>query len=178
MWGRNEMLRNPEAKRMYLLWAWDKMKSFVSTEVMLRVSDHQSMLWIFEWTGASYILLVFLVQRKSAKCSSPLDVWSWCSPVVVEQTGTALGPSSQKVTEQSIDFKVFISTNPSQWNYLLVCYLSFYLFKIQASKESSSLSPTLIIHNFSDRIESKAEKAIAWKFVTCLPWIYVRWGNP
>lgn len=164
MWGRNEMLRNLEAKRMYLFWAGDEMKSFGSTEVMLHVSDHQSMLWIFEWTGASYILLVFLVQRKPAKCSSPLDVWSWHGPVVVEQICLilALGPSSQKVTEQSIDFKLLISTNPSQWDYLLVCYLSFYLLKIQASKESSSLSPTLITHNFSERIESKAEKAIVW----------------
>lgn len=73
------------------------------------------------------------------------------------------GTFSPHITKQITDFKAFISTNPSfpqtlangTTNSVLLIFLSL---KIQASKESNSFS-----HNFSERSESKAEKAIARK---------------
>lgn len=144
---------------MYLFWVGDKRKSFGSAEVMLCVSDHQSMLWIFEWTHASHIFLVFLIQIKSAKCSTPLDVWSCRGSVLVEQVCLilVLGPSPLISQSRSLTSKPSFPQTLANGttNSVLLIFLSL---KIQASKESNSFS-----HNFSERSESKAEKAIAWK---------------
>lgn len=205
--GRNDMLRNHvvdilistwyidissclqlrtdtfslEAKRMYLFWAGDKMKSFGSSQVMLCVSDHQSMLWIFEWTCAPHIFLVFLAQRKSAKCSSPLDVWSCHGPALLEQVCLilALGPSSLISQSRALTSKPSLPQTLANGT---TCYLCFSLLKMQASKESNSLSPTLITHiilvkEVNLKLKKQLLENLEVLWINCLPWICVRWGN-